>query len=235
MTEDFIWIGSNREHYVFGREAFQKQVERVYAVAPNVVITNENYHIVSSVPGLCVVLGSYLAFTDPSSQQVLSQEQRFTFIWEQQDDGTWKINHFHISNPLMLLDDDEPFPVKAGKETFDYMATLMRRREKKSTAEIRDVDGTIHWISPSEIMYVTAQKQRSVIHCLEKDIVVYKGLSEVISQFRDDLVRVHRSCAVNPQHVDIQRGKVLVLSNGTEVEVSSRRLGEVKSAFKTHR
>jgi DNA-binding LytR/AlgR family response regulator len=87
----------------------------------------------------------------------------------------------------------------------------------------------VHWIHPSQIVYLKANRKRTIVHCMTKDIVVPAVIRDTLEMVGDKVMRVHRSFAVNRDHVVELTGTRLVLDDGTTISIPAKRLPDVKA------
>lgn len=228
LAEDFLWIGAQEDQSIVPRDEFRCQMEEITRGRPRVVLANERYVPVAAAAELCVTAGSYLGFSDPSSGQVLAQEQRFTFVWDAAGPSP-KIRHYHVSNPLQIAVNDESFPAHMGRQTYLYVEAILRQRSRKDSIAVHDVQGVAHLVQPGSVVYAEARKQHTLLHCPNADIVLYGCMSGVLDRLDLNLVRVHRSFAVNPRHVERLDKRDLVMDDGSVIEIPTKRLAQAKA------
>lgn len=228
LTADFTWIGTHEDQYARTFDAFREAVERIGLQRINVILTNEEYAIALCSNTICAVSGRYLKFSYPAENEAMSQWQRLTFVWEMVD-GVPKLRHWHVSCPVQPLNDDAKYPRQAGRQLFEHVQAMLRDREQQDTLVVRDATGTTHRIAHPDIVYLEAVKQRTIIHCTNRDVVVYRCLSAVLADLEKLMIRVHRSFAVNPQHVAYLHKNNLALDNGASIIIPAKRLADVKS------
>lgn len=233
LAEDFLWIGAQEDQSIVPRDEFRRQMEEITRTRPRVVLANERYVPIVANATLCVTAGSYLGFSDPASGQVLAQEQRFTFVWDAAGSSP-KIRHYHVSNPLQIAVDDESFPARMGRQTYRYVEAILRQRSRKDSIVVHDVQGAAHLVQPDSIVYAEARKQHTLLHCANADVVLYGCMGGVLDRLDVNLVRVHRSFAVNPRHVERLDKRSLVMDDGSVIEVPTKRLAQAKADLLGH-
>jgi DNA-binding LytR/AlgR family response regulator len=125
-------------------------------------------------------------------------------------------------------------PVVAGTEAYRYMKTLIRMGSSRKNVSLYDVDGTLHWVHPSQIIYLEASRKRTIVHCMTKNIVVPAVIRDAIEMVDGKIMRVHRSYAVNRDHVIELKGGHLLLDDGTSIAIPAKRLADVRAALTVH-
>lgn len=228
MAEDFTWIGTQEDQYASSLDAFRTAIERTKLQRISVILTSEEYEASACSDTLCVVTGRCLKFSYPAANEAMSQWQRLTFVWEKIA-GEPKLRHWHVSCPLQPLDNDGAYPRQAGRQLFEHVQAMLRHQEQEHVLVVRDAAGVTHRIAHADIVYLEAVKQRTIIHCANRDVVVYRCLSAVLEDLGKTVIRVHRSFAVNPQHVAYLHKNNLALDNGADIIIPAKRLADVKS------
>ncbi len=198
-----------------------------------VMCSNEEFKCILSEWPLALVTGQYLASTDPSTKQISAQLHRMTFVWRVFEDGL-KIVHYHDSSP-MARKEGERFNTWLGRENYAYMRAILNRERRSRLVSLRDTSGNVHWVMPEDIVYATAHRQYTDIHCLNQCITLRKGIGDIVEARKEILVRVHRSFAVNPAHLRSMEGNILHLDDGTDVEVPRKRLSQVRKELMKER
>lgn len=119
MDKDVVWIGPLRTQYVTGLD---KMIE-VLEVEREVVfhMENEEYQVAYEDEDTCLVVGAFFVTADQDSGIFMRCLQRVSFFYKLID-GHLKILQMHLSHPYEVLERDEPFPFRFGKETYDYIA-----------------------------------------------------------------------------------------------------------------
>lgn len=228
IAEDFAWIGTQEDQYASTFAGFCEAIGSIKLQRISVILTNEEYETSACTDSLCVITGRYLKFSYPAANEAMSQWQRLTFVWEEVA-GTPKLRHWHASCPLQPLNDDEAYPRQAGRQLFEHVQAMLRHREQEDVLVARDASGVTHRIARTDIVYLEAVKQRTIIHCTNRDVVVYRCLSAVLDDLGKTVIRVHRSFAVNPQHVAYLHKNNLALDTGADIIIPAKRLADVKS------
>lgn len=234
VAPDFTWIGAQAEQFDMNPTVFRVVHASVAQQMPNVIIVDEEYR---SLPiadtGVVMVLCQYLGYTDPSSDMVMADKQRSTFIWRRGERGM-ELFHQHVSNPLKPVMCGEAFPVSFAKETHRYMIARARQLDVRNTCELRDVDGSTHFMNLSDVVYLEANRQSTVVHCLDSSFRVRGGISDIAAKLDSAslgvLIRTHRSYAVNALYVERIDRDAVVMTTGAKLALSSRRRLEVEEA-----
>ncbi len=234
IAPDFTWIGAQAEQFDMGPSVFRAVHATVAQQMPNVIIVDEEYRYLPITDTVAMVLCQYLGYTDPSSDMVMADKQRSTFIWRC-GEGGMELFHQHVSNPLKPAMHGEAFPVSFAKETHRYMIARARQLDVRNTCELRDAEGSTHFMNLSDVVYLEANKQSTVVHCLDTSFRVRGGISDIAAKLDSAslgvLIRTHRSYMVNALYVERIDRDAVALTTGDELALSSRRRAEVEEAI----
>lgn len=187
-------------------------------------------HCSIEASGSAVVVGSYELYTSPREQLLYASSQVMTLCFRPTEAG-WKAFHLHVTNTLSEPVAEEIFPVRASRETYEYVREILRTGTRTgilpSRIMLEGVDNA-HYVNPDDILYIEAEGKRSVVHCLEATFSIASLISEVAKQMPGTFLRVHRSYLVNTAHISGMRKFMLELSDGTEIPIPERRYIEVR-------
>jgi len=220
-------IGESREVYAQGID------EVVHAVLNQPKQTEEL--LLGTIETACdqipdanivIVTARFLVASDPTKGTISASQNRATFVWGMTGDG-YRLLHLHRSKPHEYHGEDDP-RASINHETYRYAKALIDQIVRRSAVSIRDVSGAIHYVSDVEVRYIEANRQRSILHCLNESIVVRRGFKDLVEEFGNVLVPIHRSFAVNPMHVKSLRTDVVVLDDGSEVPLPQRKSAEMR-------
>lgn len=228
--EHIMWIGSMKSEYVFGKEAVKARIQEVTTNVPQVYMTNQQYSIVHTDANTCTVAGMYVAFTNPFSGQILSETQRVTFIWIVVK-GELKIIHLHLSNTLHIQDEDENFPTRAGKETYEYLQKIIDKQSSSNNLVFRDTQKVEHVIARLDIRYLEAEKEYTLIHCTNKSIRVTGTITKILKTLPEEFVQIHRSYVININHIKCINNCTVTLEDETVLHIPVKRFKEVRDSI----
>lgn len=231
ITPDFVWIGAQAEQFGQGAEEFNAVYSQVMQHAPRVITCDEEYEALPSDGKTFVVIAQYLGHTDPASSTAFADRQRLTLVWRATTDGL-RLAHYHVSNPLRATVESEPFPTSFARETYRYALALTQQRGSDSVCELRDAEGCLNVLRLADVAYLEAQRQSTLIHCLNRQFRVRSGISDTAARIDPNntgaLARTHRSFAVNALYVERIGRDTVLLTTGNEVPLSARRRAEVE-------
>lgn len=227
VSSDFMYVGPRLIQYTTTFEEFYRTLSPSRRENPTSA-TEEEYSVVACSGPLCAVVGRFLTFTPSEAQDIFAQWYRTTLVWRRTSEGL-RLQHLHMSTPEPGDGDSADLPVRTGTETYRYIKSLMKIGSTRKNISLYDVDGTVHWMHPSQVIYLEANRKRTIVHCMTKDVVVPAVIKDVVDMVGDKVVRVHRSYAVNRDHVvELKLGRLL-LDDGTTIAIPAKRIADVRA------
>lgn len=228
IAQDFVWIGPEHDERFFSSDEFRTYLSGFLSDVGQVTVSEEEYRVVAVGEAGCSVAGRLLAIGQPEKEQLVTQWYRFTFVWRTAEDGL-ELAHLHLSAPKAEEGEWQNFPVRSDTDTYRYLKSLAKLGKSRRNVALYDVEGTVHWVHPSQVIYLEAQRKRTIVHCMTRDIVVPSMIKDVVEMIGDKIVRVHRSYAVNRDHVVELKAGRLLLDDGTSIAVPAKRLADVRA------
>lgn len=222
-----VWIGSQKDHYGSSTDGLASAL-KIPEAPMRSTVTDEAYTVAYADDNLCCVAGRFLVLTPPNSDKIFAHWQRCTFVWNVVG-KRFLLVHIHLSSPVDYMEDGEGYPISAGTETYRYMRSLMKLGSSRKSVSLYDVDGTVHWVHPSQIIYLEANRKRTIVHCMTKDIVVPAVIRDAVEMVDNKIMRVHRSYAVNRDHVVELKAGRLLLDDGTSIAIPAKRIADVRA------
>ena len=230
IKNDFIWIGTQKDFFTTTKDDFSKTIRGGAEYIHAATITDEEYTVVSCTERVFCVSGKYLVLTLPEEDEINAHWHRCTLIWQKQGKRNLLV-HLHISSPVDYMEEGENYPISAGTETYRYMRSLRKIGSSRKSVSLYDVNGTVHWVHPSQIIYLEANRKRTIVHCMTKDIVVPAVIRDAIEMTDNKVMRVHRSYAVNRDHVVELKAGRLLLDDGTSIAIPAKRIADVRAGL----
>ena len=224
-ARDITFVSSSPAGFAAGSEAFDSAMRTVYGDVPPGLVGSFDA-TATAVPNsqATLVACRFLLATDPMSGEMRARQEHGTLLWDTTD-GRPVLLHLHFSTPARPA--AEGLDAPTYRETYLYAKAVLDQVIRRSALTLRDTSGTLHYVSATEVRFVEASRQRTLIHCLERTIVVRRGFRELIESFEGELVPVHRSFAVSPLYVRAIGPGTVLLDDGTEIPVPHRRSREV--------
>lgn len=118
MAEDVMWIGPLRPQFTNGLRGLQEVLECEKGFT--FTMEREHYQVVWEDDVSCVVSGFYHVMSDPGQDFFLRTLQRISFFYRLCGDRL-KIVHMHVSHPYEVMEPDEVFPLRFGKDVYEYV------------------------------------------------------------------------------------------------------------------
>ena len=198
------------------------------------VLQNFNPSLVLSIdceprllPGNTVlVLTQFHLVSDPIYGRVHTVGRRGTLIWVPTSQGL-RLRHMHFSAPHSIESGASDIST-ATVDAYRYANAVVNQVVRGSSIPITDVNGTMHHIAPIEVRYLEADRQRCIIHCLDRTVVARRGFREMCTKLGDDLVVVHRSFAINLTYLRVVTREEVVMDDGTRIPLPQRRSREIR-------
>lgn len=230
-AEDVLWIACAQAQYLEGLEAVREDCRVTMSELQRCHLLGQEYTVVQNTGSVCTIAGRYLTTTDESQAYFLQVQQRCTFVWELVKEEL-VIRHIHVSNPMGELKTD------AGKTVVNemgYMAKqyMMRHYLKQNEARrIRIPDkkeGVTHFLSPTEILYATADRRFCVLHTVKGEkIEARMSIADFADAVKEEFISVHRSYVLNVDYITQLRPYCAVLADGQEIPIPAKRFRAVR-------
>jgi ketosteroid isomerase-like protein len=228
VSSSFVWVGPQKNDYFLSKDEFSDRLEDLAPQFHRSTPTEEEYSVVACDGQLCGVTSRFLVLTPPDSEKILVQWFRATLVWRRSG-RRLTLAHMHISTPIDQGSEVESYPIHAGTETYRYMKSLMKLGSSRKSVSLYDVEGAVHWVHPSQIIYLEANRKRTVVHCMTKQITVPAMIRDTVEMVGDKVIRVHRSYAVNRDHVIELKAGRLLLDDGTSIAIPAKRIADVRA------
>lgn len=234
LDEDFVWIGSYDFQYSRGIDEFlaiTKDEQNESAA----MVYDEEYQILARSDNAYVVYGRFSASAWKNAETFLYTRQRATFIWKLTHDG-FKLLHLHCTMardiPLEGNLDDITKQKDGVHRWYDYMILAENKHlTQEERILFKDIDGGIHYLLPSEILYVSIMYRDTTIYTSTQSFCIRKNLNQ-LHEMMPFLVQCHKSWLVNPLYIAEIRRYVITLTNNLQVPIGKSRYNEVRELLK---
>ena len=230
FDKDVLWVGAVQDQYKEGFEQSAEDLRRSLLELKPCHLLHQEFSVVQNVGNACTVAGRYLTTTDDEVGYFLQVMQRCTFVWEQVD-GVPMIKHIHVSNHMgeLRLADGELFPDALGQMSKQYWNDRWRSVQGKKRIAVKDRDDVVHFLSPSEVLYVMADGRNSVIRTMSAETIRARpGRRELLAELGEGFIAVHRSYALNSAYVSSIRKYEVIMTDGSKIPIPERRYKEVR-------
>ncbi|WP_147568151.1 LytR/AlgR family response regulator transcription factor [Christensenella intestinihominis] len=231
LDDQILWISSLTGYALSGHDSIRKVMKRMPVHEYSWKISDEQYTIVAEDACSCTASGSYTLnlFNGKNISLTLVQQLSFRFILV---NGFPKVAYMHHSN---IWADKKYDDIFFRNRTFDLYLRMyqwtygkLQQKEKEKCLTIRDTSGITHILADNEILYVSAKKNQTILHCLKGCIEIATGISKTATMLPKHFLRVHRSYLVNTDYV-IEIGRYyIMLAGGARIPVPARQYSAIK-------
>lgn len=224
LDDGFVWIGTYDFQWAETKEEFISVTKGEMSESP-VVLTDEEYRILTHEQSLWVVYGRYTATAPRKDGAVLQAHVRVSLVW-QQSQGALRLLLCHGSNAADFTADIAP-----SAPSGDFYAYVEQMSVKPPTAgslTVWDTDSKQHFrIHPSEIVYLRACDQYCRFVTYSGEHKVLGSLSSFEAQF-PEMIRIQRGFLANPRAIESIRRYSATLRDGTELPIGQSMYMDVK-------
>ena len=230
FDKDIVWIGSAQSQYIEGYENVVNDFKSIMKELKPCHLLKQEFTVVQNSGNTCAVSGRYCTTTDDEVGYFFQVQQRCTFVWELVD-GTPKIKHCHISNPIgeLKLSEGEKFANALGEMSKKYWLYRMNAIQDKRRIVICDNKDEVHFIMPFEIVYVNAIGRNSIIHTTSgAEIRSKNGITDFMNKAGDGSSVVHRSFAINNTYISCIHQYEIIMANGSKIPIPKKRYKEIR-------
>lgn len=229
LDKNFVWIGSYEFQFTKGISEFIKITEEEQNEFPAQVY-DEEYTVLSHEKHLWVVYGGFTSSAWKDETTFLYTRQRATFVWKDNRED-FRLLHLHctMARDVPLESTVEPdIPASSCKRWYDYMLLAEKNKtHKQEHILLKDLDGNIHYLLSSEILYISIYNRTASVCTTEKIIHVRQNLSQLL-QNMPFLLQCHKSWLVNPFYISELRRYELTLADHSLIPVGKSRYNEVR-------
>ncbi|WP_419491278.1 ATP-binding protein [Anaerotruncus massiliensis (ex Liu et al. 2021)] len=139
FAPQFTWLGAGEEQYLADRGAAAEMFRRFGGAIPRCDIRDEEYDVIEPAPGVYVVTGRMWITTAPGVEMYLKVHQRVTFVFQETPDGL-RCAHIHCSNPYQEMVEEELFPEKIGRQSYDFVQERLAALEAQTVQQNRQLE-----------------------------------------------------------------------------------------------
>lgn len=230
FDKDILWIGSVQSQYMEGCEEAVRDFRGIMKELKPCHLLQQEFHVVQNAGNACTIAGRYLTTVDDEVGYFMQVQQRCTFVWELIK-GEPKIKHCHISNPLgeLQVDKGEKFPNAMGQMAKKYWMYRLRSAQNKRRIVVTDKSDVVHFLSPSEVVYVAAEGRNSIIHTMSgSKIQARMGITDFLAAAGEGFSMTHRSYALNNAYISRIQKYEAIMADGSKIPIPERRYKEIR-------
>ena len=228
-ASDFVMIAAQDDQYCLDRDQALALYRDLMRSVSDIAIIDEDYTTVMTKGEVTVVSGSFYGVSNPDSGVAFSARQRVTAVLRDAPGDTFQVVHLHISNPLSISRKGEFYPVNFSHEAYRYVRMLSSQHSDRASIEVREIGGAMHVLRIFDVVYLEADRQYTMIHCLSKTVRSRQGIGVLSKRFpANRFFEVRRGCIVNILHVLSWDAAKVVLTGDIEIPIPVRRSSEVR-------
>ncbi len=230
FAKDIFWIGSAQDQFTEGYEETVKDFRNIMEEIKPCHLSQQEFYVAQNVKNACTIVGRYLTTTNDDVGYFLQVQQRCTFVWELVK-GVPILKHCHISNPMgeLKLAEGEKFVNAIGEMTKKYWETRFSDTGETKRILVTDTQDVIHFLLPSEVLYVTANRRNSVIYTTTGEAIQARmSITDFLKAAGEGFSSVHRSHVLNNVYISsIQKYKV-IMTDGKSIPIPEKRYKEIR-------
>lgn len=233
LDKDFVFIGPYNFQQSHGKNEFMKIAEQQRKEDKNKVkinISHKHYSLIERNAYLWIIECSYYAHTTMKDGRYLLTKPRCTFIWKRKKNA-WILLHLHISYardiPLVFDNTFKNNTIQNYSSWFQYINEIDTLENRDRRTAYSDINGHIHYLFPSEIIYVKVDDKLCTIHTFGDPIIVRNSLSQILEQ-SPFLTKVHKQYLVNNRYVKAIKRYQLTLIHDITIPVSQKNYLQIK-------
>ena len=231
LDEEFLWIGGLSFQWTESPETFLRFKAAEPPSQAAVQISGESYTLRAAGEDSWVVCGHFLTTLHPGGKP-LRFFIRVTLVWRRRGEQ-FSLLHLHSSHT-----EDTGFPLNLPEENGSFCQYVRSRfyeedrgeKDSDSSICLKDESGRLHYLNPSEILYLKASNQWCHVVTVFERFLTFGSLTG-FEKLLPDVLRIHRSYLVNRRALEKLRYNKAVLLNQETLPVSKRRYCQIKKLF----
>ena len=234
LDEEFLWIGGLSFQWTESPETFLRFKAAEPPSQAAVQISGESYTLRAAGEDSWVVCGHFLTTLHPGGKP-LRFFIRVTLVWRRRGEQ-FSLLHLHSSHT-----EDTGFPLNLPEENGSFCQYVRSRfyeedrgeKDSDSSICLKDESGRLHYLNPSEILYLKASNQWCHVVTVFERFLTFGSLTG-FEKLLPDFLRIHRSYLVNLNAVAFMGKQELRMANGDLVPMSRLRSKEFAEAFRAY-
>lgn len=232
MAENFMWIGSKDLQWSEGLKEYKQAAEKEFE-GPPVLLSDEEYHLLFHDRNVWILFGRYQITTMQEDGSVSHAHVRGTYVWRRIN-GELRLNHIHSSHAQDIPLNQQLAPPDPQMLDTDYLEYMKRMDLSKNDVEklvFRDREKNYRYLLPSEILYLKAALQWTVVYTQSGSFETWGILAEHEKKMPAMFQRIHKSYLVNTIYIDHIRRYQATLKNGRELPIGKERYMSLKQSL----
>ena len=227
-ADDFVWIGAYDSQWSEGRDQFVELAGIEHEEFP-ILLSDEEYHLLFHERNVWVVYGRYKVTATKEDGSVFHVHVRGTYVWRMVN-GELKLAHVHDSHGDMPIGQRafEERQYLADADFLVYMKHMDMQKANQEKIVFRDKEKNYHYLFPSDILYLKAAAQYSIVHTKSDRFKTWGLLADFEKKVPETFRRIHKSYLVNRCIFDSVRRYRASLTDGQELPIGKERYMELK-------
>lgn len=227
-ADDFVWIGAYDSQWSEGRDQFAELAGIEHEEFP-ILLSDEEYHLLFHERNVWVVYGRYKVTATKEDGSVFHVHVRGTYVWRMVN-GELKLAHVHDSHGDMPTGQQasEAGQYLADADFLEYMKHMDMQKANQEKIVFRDKEKNYHYLFPSDILYLKAAAQYSIVHTKSDRFKTWGLLADFEKKVPETFRRIHKSYLVNTMYIDSVRRYRAFLTDGQELPIGKERYMELK-------
>ena len=227
-ADDFVWIGAYDSQWSEGRDQFVELAGIEHEEFP-ILLSDEEYHLLFHERNVWVVYGRYKVTATKEDGSVFHVHVRGTYVWRMVN-GELKLAHVHDSHGDMPIGQRafEERQYLADADFLEYMKHMDMQKANQEKIVFRDKEKNSHYLFPSDILYLKAAAQYSIVHTKSDRFKTWGLLADFEKKVPETFRRIHKSYLVNTMYIDSVRRYRASLTDGQELPIGKERYMELK-------
>lgn len=227
LANDCVWL-SIGNLLVYGASAIKAQFKNGF-IMPAFELEAPDFRLIhTGSDEQLTVLGEYTLYPSNKADVICSTRQRITACYRKEADG-YKMYHMHVSNEYSELTDDEIFPFRISRQTYQYVQKLLRESAEKRNYKLKiKSGGSSGFVDISLILYIQSLERESILHMFNENRLVQNSIKMLEIDLPSHFYRLHRSYLVNCDYISkIERYKLTMIT-GEELPVPKKRFMQIR-------
>lgn len=228
IADDFVWIGPKGFQWSKSREEFIEMARKEQE--PSFLLADEEYHLLFHERNVWVVYGRYTVTATMEDGAVFHAPVRGTYVWHMVN-GELKLAHVHdshIQDMSMGQKHTGSAIYPADTDFFEYMKRMDMHRANQEKIVFRDKEKNYHYLFPSDILYLKAAAQYSMVYTKTDSFKTWGLLADIEKKVPETFRRIHKSYLVNTIYIDSVRRYRATLKDGQELPIGKERYMDLK-------
>lgn len=238
IDNQFVMFGPYDFQYTHGKTEFTRTINKRIKEETDKVkinVTHDQYALIYHNAYTWIIESCFYTDATTVDDRYLLAKNRCTFVWKRKKDS-WVLLHLHASYardlPLVFDSTFDHNVLKNYSTWLESIKTLDQKENKMNRLSFTDINGNIHYLFPSEIIYIKVDDKLCSIHTFGNQLTVRSSLTAIYNE-NPFLIQVHKQYLVNKQYVKSIKRYQLTLTNDQIIPVSQKYYMTIKNVLKS--